>query len=149
MEKWLKRICIICIIIVIIIGIIDIYNDYILPKKYNSESVGSKITDENEYNMCNNAALKYYLSIRENINNIKYFITAPNRSKAKISTLNDNLSSYSNLTTYNVYKLANNIYKIDYSISYSNKFSMVVKFNKHRNYYTVIYDELYEKGKVG
>lgn len=151
METWLKRICVICIILVIIIGIYDIYNDYVLPKRYNKDSRGIKVTDEAEYNLCNNAILKYYVSINNDINNIRYFMPNSNRSNEKTNLLDDNLKNYTSMQTYNIYKLANNIYKIDYSIFSSNgkEFSMVIKINKFRNYYIVIYDELYENGKVG
>lgn len=150
MEKKLKLVAILCIIILALIAIYNIYTDYILPKIYDEKSTGEKVTSEDEYSICNSAALKYFMSVCKDAKNVKYFIPSINRNSKKTEVYANNLKNFFKLETYNIYKLAKNVYKVEYKIfgSDSEKYSMIIRLNKRRNYYTVLYDELYDKGEV-
>lgn len=149
MEKWLKRIVIICMIGVIVIALLDIYNDFLLPKLYDGSTECIAVNDEKEYELCNNAVFKYITSVSEDIKNIKYFIPSINRNKESNQRYENNLKDLYEIKTYNLYKIKNNVYKIEYTIfqNREKKYNMIINFNPKRNYYSVLYDELYLNGR--
>ncbi len=151
MEKWLKRLTIICLIILTCMALYSIYKDFVLPRLYNKNTSAAVLDDYEVYDYCNNAVIKYFDSIRDNINNISHFIPYGKKNSSKIKRYGDILKGYSQIRTYKAYKINNSTYKIEYSIfdDSQEKYIMVLKFYKKRNYYKVLYDQLYEEGRIG
>lgn len=150
MKKLLRYIFIVSIIAIIIIIAINIYKEIIMPKIFINDEKNIESEDEKINDILQNIVIKYITNIKNNINNIDYYIPIINRSNEKKLKYESSLKNFYMVKCFKYYKINESVYKVEYTIfaNQDKHYSLIIEINKNENYFRVLYDEIFDIGKV-
>ena len=148
MKKILNFLFIISIIVIIVYLGLYIFEEYFLSNIYTTNSQSYDLLDEDRAIDLKNVVIKY-LTLSSNPNYINDFMPIGRRNNQKIDNyikvisekkyIHINKMSYFNDTTY----------LVNYSVfdDENESYDLIIKINKNKNYFKILYDELYELGR--
>ena len=148
MKKILNFLFIISIIVIIVYLGLYIFEEYFLSNIYTTNSQSYDLLDEDRAIDLKNVVIKY-LTLSSNPNYINDFMPIGRRNNQKIyyyikvisekKYIHINKMSYFNDTTY----------LVNYSVfdDENESYDLIIKINKNKNYFKILYDELYELGR--
>ena len=148
MKKILNFLFIISIIVIIVYIGLYIFEEYFLSNIYTTNSQSYDLLDEDRAIDLKNVVIKY-LTLSSNPNYINDFMPIGRRNNQKIDNyikvisekkyIHINKMSYFNDTTY----------LVNYSVfdDENESYYLIIKINKNKNYFKILYDELYELGR--